>query len=395
MATSAPDEKTFYQQLPQWFIAIVGLSYVTGYEIEFLYYGSLGILDAAGEIFKLKYIQTGVVFLFPCALITAFIIALLNVSRINFKRSLARRKFYFTRWVFGSTLFNFGSMYFLVLFTPLHYFETTPHWSGILFFIFLIIFSTSIYDFSDRRHVDRYAAMRKASPGGLAGSQIKALHRLLRDDVSLRDAIAMLSSALVLLVDIVLLYGRRSSIGDLLVHGGLVFFVLTLLIPMILHRLMYRLKDVNGVKDSSQNFRHNAISGMSMAVFALLLLLLLTSYSYRVFPFVPNLKGGADYENAPLVSVTLKSADPAKSNNPSGSVLLYTSSSSYYFARPERGNDPCDWRVGRKRPEIIELRREEISALSYRAVNELSARTNCMWEKQAPPKLGGANAIAK
>jgi hypothetical protein len=391
MDPRTPEGRTIYQQIPQWFIAIVGLSYVTGYEIEFLYYASLGIVDAAGEIFKLKYILTGLVFIFPCALITIFGVALLGVARINVKRDLARRGFYATRWSIVSALFTFGSVYLLILFTPLHYFETGIHWEGVFVLVLLVISYSFIFTLFEKRFRNVYLSMRRQTHGRLSSSQIRELHRRFREDICLRDVTAMGLFALVLFVDMLIFNERRKTVLDLVISGGGVFLLLCPLIPVLLHRTMYRAGQLGAVQDSSRGFRYLSITGMSVSVLVLLLFLVLTSYSYLVFPFIPNLKGGGDYENAPKVSVTLR--DAGKSKDPSGSLLLYTSSSSFYFAQPERGNDPCDWRVGRSRPEIIEFRREEIRTLSFRAESKQTGKTNCFWDRKVVPEKQDVNII--
>jgi hypothetical protein len=48
--------------LPEWFIALFALVYVTGYLVDIFFFSSLGITDAGAEVLKLQYIETGLVF---------------------------------------------------------------------------------------------------------------------------------------------------------------------------------------------------------------------------------------------------------------------------------------------------------------------------------------------
>jgi hypothetical protein len=471
---------SFYQQLPQWFLAIFSLAYVSGYLIEFTHFGSFGILDASGEIFKLKYIQTGITFLLLCAIVGVYTILVLGIPSLNSKiRPAVKGGFYLPRLSIFAGAFNVLSIYLAALLTPLPSLETITQAGGTLALVFILV----VYSFILSQVIEKnYEAQRSVVEGKHAKAHFsffKSLSRrspLLksaitfiekqnawalsiifkdRDDkvvkdratnfhflrrrgaiikkvidiikktcaqelsiiykprhptsakgraagvcslwlrsVRLKNATATVLIAATLIVDKFAFSTKLPIIRGMLFGGGWIFLVFAICMPLLLLRVIDRLKQVTKFEDENQAFRHTILQAAGITLSLLLLFLVLTSYSYSVFPFIPSAKGGGDYENAPTVSVNFKEDEIAALaeelkmgvhgvHQIRDVILIYATTSSFYFAKSEAGNDPCDWRAGRNRPKIMELRREQILAQSVGGENKDATVTNCQ-KKEKP-----------
>jgi hypothetical protein len=476
IATPEPKSATtsFYQQLPQWFLAIFSLAYVSGYLIEFTHFGSFGILDASGEIFKLKYIQTGITFLLLCAIVGVYTILVLGIPSLNSKiRPAVKGGFYLPRWSIFAGAFNVLSIYLAALLTPLPSLETITQAGGTLALVFiLVLYSFTLSQVIEKNyeaqrsvvegkpakaHLSFFKSLSRRSPLlksaiALIEKQNARTHSVIYEDqdgtpakdraitlrfirrcsafikkaidiirkkcawalsiiykprhptsakgraagvcslwlrsVRLKNATAIVFLAATVIVDKFVFSTKLTVIRGLFLGGGWIFLVFAICMPLLLLRVIDRLKQVTKFEDENQAFRHTILQAAGITLSLLLLFLVLTSYSYSVFPFIPSAKGGGDYENAPTVSVNFKEDEIAALAQElkmgvrgvqqiRDVILIYATTSSFYFAKSEAGNDPCDWRAGRNRPKIMELRREQILAQSVGGENKDATVTNC------------------
>ena len=381
---------SFYQQLPQWFIAIFSLAYVSGYLIEFTHFGSFGILDASGEIFKLKYIQTGVTFLLLCAIIGVYTILVLGLPRLNSSiREALQGGFYLPRWSIFAGAFNVLSIYLATLLTPLPRVETTAQAGGTLALVFiLVLYSTTLAYVIEKQYARARSDIYKERDGIPVKARIGDLCRLWRASLCLKTATGIVFLIATVIVDAFVFNTKLAVISGLFFGGGWIFLIFAACMPLLLLRVIDRLKQVTNFRNENHVFSHTILQVAGITLSILLLFLVLTSYSYWVFPFIPSVKGGGDYENAPRVFATYKDdgldalAGELNMGVPgvrriSGVILIYATTSSYYFAKPKAGNDPCDWRAGRSRPKIMELRRDQIGAQSFEVDYKKIAVTNC------------------
>jgi hypothetical protein len=370
-----PEPRSIYQQIPPWFVALFAVAYMTGYVIEFLYYASLGIVDAGGDIFKLKYVQTGITFLFSCTLIGALVLTwLIGVPRrrVQLKDDPPEPGLHITRAVLMPVIFSITSIYVFVLFTP----PIRPPFKliGITGIVFAYFALAVIFFATEKHYREKYTAIATKASASFSKDQRIKIWKIWRRVMLLRDIfIVILSFGLVMLSAVVALSGRASALRDFIVQGAWVFLLLAILLPIILYMVSMRsgeTKHREGGKSAefSQFVLLYSLSGVLLFLLAVVMLL---TYSYWIFPFIPSVKGGADYEIAARVTVVLKSAasdrtqlSPTELEN---AVLLYSTSSSYYFAKPGRENTACDWRAGRAIPKITEVRRDEVSAIVFRA----------------------------
>jgi hypothetical protein len=421
----------FYRQLPPWFVFVFGLAYLSGYQIESLYYSSLGIGDVAGEILKLKYVQTGMVFLFSCALVTAFATLLavapfLNmglenaplgsplaealsgrprlsrvfgaairvtrwiggVSRTNATLSAApdeppQTGRYVTRWNVLVAWADILIIYVAVTFTPLRYFQHTAQLLGLTVLIIALVLYVVFLRRTESQYDDQYgAARRDATTGKFLPGEAERLWIQWRIHVGNRGWATIVLFLAVALAAVGVLRSKSAALRDFAWPGGVIYVLLTLLIPAFGAQIIYRLAWIKRIVDrepEGRTLRHFLIFGAIGVLSLLIFFLVLTSYAYNVFPFIPVSKGGGDYENAPLASVIWKGEEKGKqldSKDLKDTILLYTNSSSYYFAKPKKESNPCHWRTGSGRPRIVELSRDEVRALFFGPEPE-AIHSNC------------------
>lgn len=382
-------------QLSQWFIGIFGLTYLTGYLIEFFYYASWGIVEAAGEVFKLKYIQSGITFFFFAGTVIIYILAWIEIDRINFPlRRAVHQGWYITRTLLGVGIFNIMSIFFAALFTSLHYTPTITTWGPILLLIFSILLYAIIIHISERRYSRLYSVLGRRRSPRTSRALRKELLTEWRNDLDRRDKVALaLWAPYIAILDLILIRAKIPWLLDLALGGGWIFAILLILTAVLLYRLLYRYNQLKTMQDVNSGFRRGMLMTLSTVVMSIIFFLLIICYSYWVFPFIPSVKGGGDYEHALRVVFVLK--QPAKKeqldanldyrdlqdniNRPTDAILLYTTTTSYYFARPIKGSDPCDWRAGRSRPRILQVKREEIRALSVPGYSAEQPQSNCVW----------------
>jgi hypothetical protein len=315
-------------------------------------------------------------FIFSCALIGVYVVALAGAPRMSVtpaKDEPPKPGLYVTRLIVFAVLFHVLSLYISIMFTPLHYLETLAQWVGIITLVVLLILFALLFYVTEDYYKDWYSTMYSQD---MSGRQKKRLRKKWDTAIIGRDVAAVFFFLMTFLSDIIFLQKRADAIRDLLLEGGWIFLIFAILIPALLYRLFIRLQEAkerqnDQFEKESGRFLYYMIFGSGIVLFSLLLFTVLISYSYWIFPFIPSAKGGGDYEHASRVSIIAKpqnapgrerigAIDPASLDQ---SLILYSTSSSYYFARPERGNTPCDWRAGRSRPKINEVRRDEIGGL--------------------------------
>ena len=111
------------RHFPGWFTAIFALIYISGYLIDFFYYGYLGITDTGSEPLKLHYVEIGLVFM----------LGYMIVVGVLFFAVFGAGQVYHSLWAdddrpWSNVLTSimiisfFLSLYVAAIFTPPHYF---------------------------------------------------------------------------------------------------------------------------------------------------------------------------------------------------------------------------------------------------------------------------------
>ncbi len=388
-----------HRHFPPWFVAVFGVVYLSGYLIEFFYYSSLGITDAASEILKLKYVGTGLTFFVLLLIIVIPTMVIFGRASLHVAVPTTGPSINLGPWALGMTLFNFISIYCATLFAPLQYFDFDAHWwrwgaliGLVLMLVIYVVVGMSI-DLAIKHQTDR--EIGNAGRVGLSLEQKKYLASRREFYSRVRKWIAQFLILGIALLDFVIFSGRFSTLASLLWPYGIFFAGFSVLMGAQLSRVRFRLadlaKNVEELGDTTSNverdrpvdddlesreqvvverefanFRYFAYAILSSLGTLVLFVLALTSYAYVIFPFVPFSKGGADYEFARRVAVsTLQPVQvPIDLND---SLILYSTSSFYYLTTPKPGNDACDWRQHVATPDVVQLARTEVSNISFKS----------------------------
>ncbi len=362
------------RHLPQWFVAGFAVVYVSGYLIDFYYSSALGVTENGGDLLKLKYIQVGLNFILFLLILSGpsffdiqhFIGWFFDPSRT--KKDFPSRSVRLFIAVF--TIAYVLSIYSAFIFTPWNYFQQdSRRIIAILGLIFggqaAYILAITVIERSVEKYVSNDFTVSIRNP-------ITKLVRVIgKHDLISRIA---LSGSLILFVgycDYRAFKGLRDAIYECVItNRGFVFFIICLLFGVLLYRTIERM----------QKPPINPAMYLTIMVTNLLVIfyLGLVSYAYFIFPYVPNIKGGADFTHASLVSVTLKSSDAAMKNSPSveNAVHVYSTAMAAYFAIPVIGNDACDWRSRASQPKLVQIQQDAIQRVDITS-EKLGAENNC------------------
>jgi hypothetical protein len=147
---------------------------------------------------------------------------------------------------------------------------------------------------------------------------------------------------------------------------GIFFFLFSFLFSAQLFRLFRRLELGRENLTGFGKVGLIAIGALTLFVFYYVIV---SSFAYTIFPGISNARGGANYANAPSISIFVE--HPALLKNPNfvlsegqlqNLVLLYSTSASFFFGT-------CDWRRGPA--AILEVRRDEVKYLVTNATTRI------------------------
>lgn len=375
------NKRTFHEQIPPWFVAAFALTYISGYLIEFLYYASFGIVDSAGDIFKLKYIHTGIIFLISSTLIAGYVAAWFlgpSLGLIPNEREAPKPGLYVSRYVVFTALSYVFSLYMFVILTPLHYVKTWPQWIGIFVLVLSFLAYVVVLNYTEVSYRTLYDSLYSED---MEPHTINHLRTQLGRILIARDRAAIFFLIFVGGPDVFFLAARWDAIGVPLLRS--LFYVgLVLLIPLLVWRLEKRRREAKERGEQDGRGLNYTVIIVGGGLVCFLLFLTLMTYSYWVFPLIPSSKGGADYEGAPRVTAVFldEKTREIMSTDFVQTLVIYSTESSYYFAKPllegeqKNWNTPCEWRVGNQVPKIREIRRDQVQEL---VMNAGTIKTNC------------------
>ena len=347
----------FSEYISHLFVAGFATLYVSGYLIDYLYYSSIGIADSASEIFKLKYIQTGLLFFLLLTILCGLpYFTLFSRKRMNAGIAVTNNRFQeitFSTSIMG--IIYFMSIYLVLVFLPVQYFHfdvlrTDTPWYRLvaLYVLVFVVFILRVW--GQRKIAGSYAQNWNHN---------KYQFRL--------DVLSVAIIALTILADAVIFCSKYDFLMDLIFPYGFFFIGACTLITMYVNRAVNRLDGM------PLNFRTVGFAFLVAVAVVLHFYLALAIFAYYILPFIPSDKGGADYSETRRVSVILQHPVPGAADimekTLNDMIILYTSSSSYYLAKISSGNDACDWRTYKAAPRIVQIPRDNIQSIRYSIAN--------------------------
>jgi hypothetical protein len=324
-------------QFPQWFGAVFAFVYICGYLIDFFHYSAKGIVDVGGDLLKLRYIHIGISFGILLAItVGPLFYVFFGRSRLN-QQSVSGTPFLqINNWLIGAAIFYWWSV-----FVP-------------------TVFASPLY-FNRKEHIYRYVALFIVALTFVAYTT--SMRWIKRDDPKFewkRSLVGKLIIALILAMDRIVFPGMWPTVRAMF-PGILFFFGFSVGIAGLIDRV-YEI--MSGATE--WNLRAVVYAFLSSCTLFLLLFVDILAYAYVVFPFIPSVKGGADYTEAHRVHVITAEDAVEKGRSLRDVILLYSTSTSFFFAEPVPGNDACDWRRPSVFPNFVQVRREQVHSLALR-----------------------------
>ena len=334
----APKIREVAINLPQWFVGIFALVYLSGYLADFFYFSSIGIPESGFDVLKLRHIQTGL-FFYLISLCVGGVAYLASYARkdLDADKFLGRNRFtYITAAIFQP------SVVLAIAFVPSSSFREV---SVRIAFGALILFNVLIYMWL----INRAERMKK-------DDEKKA--KALLQKRSTRIAIFMILVSIV--CDLVIFGQSIWEFAKAAIHtpsveaiqsiGPTLFIIFSISFFVTLGRLMDR---VPKLTDARADMEYALAMGfLLLGTFYLTL----SAYAYAVLPFIPVDRGGASFCNASIVTATEKGApDPVKG------VVVYTTSDIIYIANAQKPSDGCLWKGKPDFPSIVGIPKSDTS----------------------------------
>jgi hypothetical protein len=269
------------------------------------------------------------------------------------------------------TILYYLSIYFATLFAPLQYFNyplNWVRWSAISVFVFFTpaawIGATFLLNYLYKRDKERKHKNHKDQEAYL---QTRYTHYN-----RLKNGLAKILIVLMLLLDVFIFWEMGDVLIEMMFPRGFFFFGFCVVLTIVTQQIIQLLQRIAQETDEHAKFRHASLTGVSIAACGALFYLTIASYAYAIFPFIPNMKGGADYVNSRKVCVILDKPiefNVGGDNRPKARldhvIIMYSTSSSYYFAWSGEGNSARDWRARRTLPIIGQVPRNNVRSIFF------------------------------
>jgi hypothetical protein len=267
--------------------------------------------------------------------------------------------------MFGTAIAYFFSIHYAIIFTPAEYFYTEIHpyrlWIlGLLLIAPVVSFLMFLSHLLGRYGRDEYKSRRETYYRGFT----------------------IIVFIFIVLLDIMVFYEMISEVWDMLDPYGIYFFVFCFIFAVIAYRMVLRFEE-----DFDKLRTFGKAGYLSMYLLGLLMIFYagIAAYAYTIFPYIPSIKGGANYASAPQTAVEFLSLldrqTPALAIDMSRVVVIYSTSSAIYVAdacaEARRFRDP--WKRDRRSSVIVELSRNEVRQITIKTqerVRDLIACAN-------------------
>jgi hypothetical protein len=354
---------SFITAVPEWFLALAGLVYATGFLIVFTYFESFGIQESGAEFFKVKYVHVGI-------LCTMFVILLgvpcfayrilWHAEATNTKEQHATESFTHVATVV-IVLNMLLAFYGLVMFAPRGYVQKREFLipflllASLLFLALMRAVETKVVVLMDKdtgKPSERWDMRVVANIGrwffGILGL-------VLLDWYSFRGLGPTMWEML--------------SGGGSFKTGGYVFVIFILVMIFLLWRATKRILVI------SDRIRKVALWAITGCLLLATYYLAVLSFAYSVYPYIPVDRGGGSFVDSPKVTARFRidmngllpsdllHCDSHGCFESIPLVLIEETSTDFFIASPTEAGGVLKWRLG-ERPRIYNVRRELVNALA-------------------------------
>ena len=341
--------------LARWILAFGGLLYFTGFLVVLTYSEKLGLREAGTVFFKIKYIEVG----FLCLVLPIIIISsAYSMFILRSTSMLGREKNRHN----DSNSTNSNN---IKLYPP----------SIILVFNLLFVFY-SILMFSPPGFIREQRPL--AIPAIFVSTVIGLLliqkaSEWIKPELSDKFHIIsrwILCIFIVIGLNIYTFIGIHDRLAEIFFSRGLYYLVFIGFIGFLIIRAHNR---AIGIEPSAKS----AVWIIVISIIILLYYLMVLSFAYSIYPYIPVSRGGGNYEKTPLISIEADNLFMQSNKNNTSFlkhvILLKETRDALFVASPESGGGPVLWRR-RNRPDILVIPKSHILKYSFHAERNIKKR---------------------
>ncbi|VAW80953.1 hypothetical protein MNBD_GAMMA13-1900 [hydrothermal vent metagenome] len=347
-----------FSQLAQWVIALGGIIYFSGFLVVMTYSERLGLRETGTVFLKTKYIHSGILVLSLPLILIGATYSLYEIY--NREKSESQRKS-------EDESKNESA-------TPVFYIPAV-----LLVYNLLLVFYTMLM-FSPPGYIGRekpLAVFLVFSATAIGLLFIQKLSIWIK--VDFQDKYQKRSRWILFLIVFVglnyyVFEGIYARLIEMIIPRGLYFLLFILIIGYSIFRVKLRAKEYTSAS------RKTALWVLFMCILFPIYYLMILSFAYGVYPYIPASRGGGDYEGSPLVSIVVDdklrtalngtklyaSADLEKLKY----VFIGETESEVYLANPCDAGGPAEWRR-RNRPNILSIQKRYLKSVIFHSLHDV------------------------
>ena len=343
-----------FRDIPQWFVSIFALTYITGFLVDTIYYSSVGLSDIS-EVIKLRHTQLGLIFVMLFLIVTVPVFFLLFGRRKMAVLGENPNELPPMKPIMAfNAIIYFSTIYYVVVFVPPGYFYFLQHpyrLTTFFFLVFSVVFGYIIFISFLVRRKKKVSQNNNLAPEARA-SAVADIN--LRNQKS-QNIFLYVMLFYIIILDYLIFEELLPSLFGMLYPYGIFFFLFSFMFAAQLSRIFRRLE-----LDGPSMTPFAKVGFILIAAVGLLVLYYTTvaSFAYTMFPHIPVAKGGANYADAPSISAFIDSPSLSKNTTFTSSqgelqnmILVYSTSTSFFFGS-------CDWRRGPA--AILEVKKDAV-----------------------------------
>jgi len=349
---------------PQYFLAVVGFLYATGFLVVMAFLDRYGIRESSNDIWRARYIHIGILVLAFPVILNATVFSLLHVIKKP-RKDLDLRQMAQRIWPIIILVVNVEIACFIMIMLTRGGQPGRPAvgifpLQSILGAVFFGVPIILVIDRAVTEFIKRFSKTEQVEEA------LKWAHKL-------TTILRWILVPVVLALDIWFLVEFVGHLGgiSLWLVGLYVAFGATFGI-MIRTMVLYEHRPTHVT---------NVYAYRTMIICLMLPLyyLMLLAYAYGVFPYIPAPRGGGDYTQSPRIVVQFDRAttqpsamtpylDPAVPAQTKPLILVEETNKGLYLADPNEAGGPAEWRtVGGRKPRLLFVNYDDLLTMEFEA----------------------------
>jgi hypothetical protein len=350
---------------PQIIAAAFALVYVSGFLCQITFLDRFGIHDITAELWRAKYIHTGILFLlFPVAIVIPLALKV-SLKNTEVKQALSdsaspvgrpfaqsifhtiikairgnpSEQFKFPLVTMAS-FFNISIVFYLLIFTPGDFFQKHEHMMALIV----------VLSFIGPKAID--IIFKHVLRSELFGGRYLARWFLVL--------------APIIWMDSAVFAGLRLYLLNIL-KRGFWYIIFVLMVPYAIARANHHARKLQNPRSKMEARFIGIFLGLMFYFLATV------SFTFRIYPFIPIARGGGDFTESPSATfVFTDKIEPSRVLGTNGVssqyIVIEQSPTSIFVANRADSGGPAQWRDMQHMPNLIEIRKMVIDGTIYRHI---------------------------